>query len=592
VTLAANFFALGGGLDLVTPAIQMPAGRVIAALNYEPVANGYRRLIGFERFDGRAAPSDGGTRSDITAIPGSGPVKGVFRYNGDTYAVRLSPGGGPADSDVDYIYKATAGGWIAIEIGSTLQFSAGGPHQLVEGDVITGPTSGASAVVKFVDLAGGTWAASTAAGTLTIAPTGIFNDGEVAKFGGVNVATVTTQASQYLGNSTGYEFVVYNFLGSAGSERLYFSADSSGALYDYDGSSVLPYTDFLSPVPPVPAMAVYKNSLFVGFEGGSLQFSAPGEPRDFDAIDGAGEIGVGDEIVALVPLASALVVLCRTSVAILYGNDASDFQFEVLSRASGALASTAQLFGDVVYMDNAGLRSLRATQAYGNFTVGTITQTVAPLLEQNRKSAINPVASLLCRTSNQYWLFFSDGSGLIVFLGRGMNKPEVMPFNLGKTVTCAASTEDSGVERIFVGCDDGFVYELNKGSSFDGSAIEHYVRLPFWHMGSPRQKKRIAKVTIELKASGTTTLGVSADINYGAEPGIAAQALVVTTGGGSIGSLGSNEAYFAAQLNTIAEAWLGEVAQNVSLKVSGSTTEEAHTLTGVAYHVSPRGLAR
>lgn len=54
-----NYTPLGGGLDLQTPAIAMPAGRCIDAQNYEPeISGGYRRIDGFERFDGRASPTD------------------------------------------------------------------------------------------------------------------------------------------------------------------------------------------------------------------------------------------------------------------------------------------------------------------------------------------------------------------------------------------------------------------------------------------------------------------------------------------------------------------------------------------------------
>lgn len=53
------YFPLGGGLDLVTPIIQMPDGKMIAGDNFEPWINGgYRRIKGFERYDGRPKPSD------------------------------------------------------------------------------------------------------------------------------------------------------------------------------------------------------------------------------------------------------------------------------------------------------------------------------------------------------------------------------------------------------------------------------------------------------------------------------------------------------------------------------------------------------
>lgn len=57
MTQEAKFYALGGGLDVVTPAIAKTPGRVIASGNYEPNLKGYRRIDGFERFDGNLKPS-------------------------------------------------------------------------------------------------------------------------------------------------------------------------------------------------------------------------------------------------------------------------------------------------------------------------------------------------------------------------------------------------------------------------------------------------------------------------------------------------------------------------------------------------------
>ena len=242
-------------------------------------------------------------------------------------------------------------------------------------------------------------------------------------------------------------------------------------------------------------------------------------------------------------------------------------------------------------MDNRGLRGLEASQAYGNFAMGTISRLVAPLLEDYRRDGIRPVASLVCRTADQYWLFFDNGTGLIVHMGG--KETQILPVDLGRAVSCAASVEVGGEERLFFGCDDGYVYELNKGTSFDGAPIEHYLRLPFNHFGSPSQRKRIHKIAIDLEAVGTTSLSVSADLDYGASPGIETQELVVTTGGGAIDSLGSNELYFASQIETTAEAWIDGVARNISLKIGGLTaTEEPHILTGITFHVSPRGLQR
>lgn len=57
MSVKTRYFPLGGGLDITTPAVAMPPGRIISCLNFEPdVLGGYRLSPGYERFDGSQAP--------------------------------------------------------------------------------------------------------------------------------------------------------------------------------------------------------------------------------------------------------------------------------------------------------------------------------------------------------------------------------------------------------------------------------------------------------------------------------------------------------------------------------------------------------
>jgi hypothetical protein len=56
-----DVFRLQGGLDLITPTLALKPGVARNALNFEvAVTGGYTRVPGYERFDGRAAPSNAG----------------------------------------------------------------------------------------------------------------------------------------------------------------------------------------------------------------------------------------------------------------------------------------------------------------------------------------------------------------------------------------------------------------------------------------------------------------------------------------------------------------------------------------------------
>ena len=72
-----KYYPFNGGLDVVTPALSVDPGFALAMVNYEPWFNGgYRRIDGYERFDGHAKPSNGTSygvvMSSLSGITGVG----------------------------------------------------------------------------------------------------------------------------------------------------------------------------------------------------------------------------------------------------------------------------------------------------------------------------------------------------------------------------------------------------------------------------------------------------------------------------------------------------------------------------------------
>ena len=81
-----KYFPLNGGLDVVTPALSVDPGFCLAMVNYEPYYNGgYRRIDGYERFDGRSKPSNGTAygfqMSALTGITGVGTFTSTSATN-------------------------------------------------------------------------------------------------------------------------------------------------------------------------------------------------------------------------------------------------------------------------------------------------------------------------------------------------------------------------------------------------------------------------------------------------------------------------------------------------------------------------------
>jgi hypothetical protein len=229
VKTQTQYSRFAGGLDLVSPPLTIDAGKCISINNYECNAlGGYRRIDGYERFDGRPSPSaqsyyycpcsfvgavtvgqtiTGATsaatgkvlqvesnyliidrvtgtfvlenfnvsgvvkgaltilpskdghptgighatalgltaddyRTDITAITGSGVIRGVCMYKGVAYAFRDNAAGTAVD-----IWKSTSTGWQQITLFKSLPFKTC-TVDVLDGVVINQKNSGATATVK------------------------------------------------------------------------------------------------------------------------------------------------------------------------------------------------------------------------------------------------------------------------------------------------------------------------------------------------------------------------------------------------------------------------------------------------------------
>lgn len=540
------------------------------------------------------------TRDQIETVgdtAASGPVRGIWVFDDEILAVRDN-----AAATSGVIYKATTSGWAAVVLLTRIPFTCDTATQTLPSSkapsntLANASSSTSDGTIRRVVIESTVGTLNTGfllvsgyvAGSFTAGGQTIYLAGTATIIGTTTAAAAATAALPAGGR---YFFITHNFYGSDDLEAVYM-VNGVGAAHSYDGFGLGAISTGMTTDTPT-RLAAHRGSLFLAFPGGALEASVVGEPMSFSGVLGSVDIGIGSEVSDLIAAnKSSLAVLSESAIGVIYGNDHSDYQLEVLTDEAGALPYTAQRLGPVLYMDNVGVRTLSASAAFGNFSLAAISAMIEPLIRDYRRDGVLPVASLVWRRKNQYWLFFDNDTALVFYMGN--KRPEIMPVDLGFTVTCAVSVEDAdGIERVLVGTSDGYVMELGKGTSFDGDAIEHYFRLPFTSFGSPQIEKRAHKVTLNMRASGTTTFSVAVDFDYGSVQGFEAQSVSVTTGGGALDDLGSNEDYFASQIETVAEVYIDGVALNFALKVSGETDdEESHTATSVTYHISPRGLKR
>lgn len=448
-------------------------------------------------------------RADIAAVPGSGPIRGVAYFKDVVYAWRNDAGG-----TAMAMYKSTSSGWALVALGKELTFSAGS-GQIFDGQTVTGATSGATGVVARVVLQSGTWTGSDAAGRLILSSsTGTFQAGENLQVASVTKAIGGGAATQISLQPSGrIETVAANFGGGPTNFKLY-GCDGVNRGFEFDGTTYVPIVTGMAVDKPTH-VAVHKQHLFFSFDY-SLQFSSLGDPYTWDPVLGAGEIGMNGTITNLTPLpgdqtSGALGVYTRNDTSILYGTSAEDFKLSVFNSGTGALAYTSQTLDQVYAFDDRGVMSIGTSLNFGNFVTSSLTSKILPYLQRRRNLA---TASLVNREKAQYRLFFSDNYAIYITIING-KLMGCMPVQFDHAVTCCVEGETpDGASTSFFGSDNGFVYRLDAGTSFDGNPIASNLSLVFNSIKSPRILKRYRKASVELTGDSYAQIDFSYDLGY------------------------------------------------------------------------------
>lgn len=671
---------LRGGLDLVTPAMQKRPGVMIGGVNYEADASGYRRIAGYERFDGRLKPSDasywslaaqnatgtadagdtltGGTsgatgtvlvdwagtgdiilgevvgtfvdgedlevsaakiaeadgtaqengepvpandltytlaaaalrRADITAVPGSGPVRGVVVYKGDTYAIRDNAG-----ATAGVLHKATTSGWSAQSLGNYLAFDAG-TVAFTEGTTLTGGTSGATATIRRVVVESGSTGSSNQTGRLYLGPvTGTFQNNEaITSSPGAAVANGTLTALTLPAGGR-YEFIVHNFYGNVASERLY-GASGVGPAFEWDGTTFAEVrTGLPSNLEKPTFIAEFRFALWLGYVQGSWQYSALGNPLGWNAaLDGNGEIAIGDVPTGAASTASALVLFSKSRRDYITGTgDATNDPFRpvVIGTDAGAVAYTPVLADTPYYMETGAIRKITQADTLGGWRTGSVSELVEPLWQLWKRNGVTPVGSLRIRGRDIMRFFMSDKTGVSVYIGR--KQPEITTFEYPFQAYCVYSSDADETETILVGAEDGFVYELERGSTFDGADVVAWCRLAYIHGGSPMTNKAWHHATVEAETPTFATLEVAHEVDYGNPDNVPATSLAtILAGGGFWDEAVWNEFVWDAQ--TVGEIYFDilNLGRNVTISFRNETKQFSHVLQMLTLYAMPRGLVR
>jgi hypothetical protein len=176
------------------------------------------------------------------------------------------------------------------------------------------------------------------------------------------------------------------------------------------------------------------------------------------------------------------------------------------------------------------------------------------------------------------------------------NTPQgFMPMLFGHTmVLCESAELSDGTEAVFYGGDNGMVYQSDKGTSFDGGAIDAYMTFVFNHSKSPRTLKQYRKAVLEIGGNGYSRFYLSADLAYGSTEieqipnrEVSMEGINLEAGNWDDGNWDTG--VWDGKTLLPAEHELTGVGQNISLRLSQSSDYyEPITFYGVLLHYTPR----
>jgi hypothetical protein len=442
-------------------------------------------------------------RADIGPVPGSGPVRGGFTYNGNVYAWRNNAGGTAC-----VLHRAGVTGWQPIAMSYEVSFTAGSGVAPAEGAIVT--QGGVTAVVRRVLIRTGTLGAGTAAGRLVIdAPAGgNFVAGAFTAGFSATASGPAAQSTMLPGGRFEHD------IGNAGRGVRVYGCDGVNRGFEFDGTRIIPITTGNTNDQPTH-VRVHKNHLFYSFAS-SAQFSGIGEPYTWTILSGAGELAVDRNITGFLTLpgnsqTAALGVFTEESVHVLYGTSASDWQLIGTAPGVGSKAYAAQALTTTYIYDDLGIVALNAVQEYGNFAPSSLTVNLRSFVQQ-RKTLVSD--SLVNHEKCQYRVFYSDGFALYMTIVNG-KLLGAMPVQFPNPVVATwAGPTENGSEISYFGSTDGYVYRNDIGTSFDGQEIDYYFDLAYASQGNVRMSKRYRRAVLELQGDGYAEFRVGYALSY------------------------------------------------------------------------------
>ena len=497
-----------GGLNTGSDVLSLgeqASGAATQLVNYEPnLEGGYRKINGYAH--------------NFGTVTGTGSVLGVCVANGinqGVFGCRTPSSGSNYLHRWNFYYTFTVGADTNLTVGETLtersDASDADTQTAVTGTLIS--KSSNTIVVNFGRL-----------------PSAVFTNGNLISDDSFSSSTNITSAPTVVGwtavstsgspTMTGVSKVRFTEI-NFGTPKIVLT-DGVNPAATYDGSTYTQITDSNAPTDPTMSEE-FQNHLFLAgdpAEPSMLTFSAPTAETDFAPANGAGEINVGFEIVAIKKFRNVLYIFGKNNIKRLVGNNDTDFRLETVTSNLGCLAtdSVVELGGDLLFLAPDGIRPIGGTAKIGDVNLETVSKNIQATVKNLIKDeTLTNLTSVIIRTKSQFRYLFTTAAsyGLIGALREYQGQ---LSFEFGQLTGIACTCADSGYidteEFILHGESSGKVFQQESGNAFDTSNIISIYKTPFIYMENPEQRKNFYSVSTYLSAEGEHTINLAVTYDY------------------------------------------------------------------------------
>lgn len=266
----------------------------------------------------------------------------------------------------------------------------------------------------------------------------------------------------------------------------------------------------------------FSGYLWLSDGTGSLTFSAPDDDNDYDAGDGAGEINVGFNITGLGVWRGALYVFGNIKIAQVTGTSAADWTVTPLTDNIGLTGpySLQEVNGDLIFIASDGLRTISGTARIFDRELGVISRPINPLVLPFGTSNLS---SGVIKTKSQYRLFQATSTtddatapGIIGTLKLQSSGSVAWEWSTTSGIKVASMDSDlyNGVEIAVHGAWDGYVYEQESGTDFNGVDIQAVYQTPFLVYNDSGIRKILYKLQADFRATGNSNVNFSTIFDY------------------------------------------------------------------------------